>query len=128
VRLLLDTHAFLWFSSGDPRLTTSAKELIADLENDLLLSIASVWEMAIKSSLGKLDLPDTLEAFLSSAQEHVSFQILPIELSHATYVAALPFHHRDPFDRLLVAQATVEGIPLLSADSRFELYAVERRW
>jgi len=128
VRLLLDTHALLWFSAGDKRVSRKAKDLIADPENELLLSLASVWEISIKSSLGKLALPDTVDRFIDSARQHVPFRLLPIELSHVFRVARLSMHHRDPFDRLLVAQALVEGVPIVGSDEQFDGYDVERLW
>lgn len=128
MKLLLDTHALLWFSGGDSRISETAKESIADPENDLLLSLASVWEMAIKVSIGKLDLPNEISLFLAEARTNVSFEVLAIEQNHVLEVASLPFHHRDPFDRLLIAQAMLEQVPLVSADEQFDSYGITRHW
>ena len=111
MRLLLDTHAFLWFVLNDPSLTPTAKGLIADPANDILLSPASYWEIAIKVSLGKYSVPGSFETFFNNQIAINGFAILPISVAHASRVAALPFHHRDPFDRLLVAQAQAKGVP-----------------
>ena len=105
MKLLLDTHAFLWMSLNDPQLSETARDVIADLENDLLLSPASYWEIGIKISVGKYELSESLDAFVGREVERNSLLILPIEPRHAAEVARLPFHHRDPFDRMLIAQA-----------------------
>ncbi|HMO58211.1 MAG TPA: type II toxin-antitoxin system VapC family toxin [Roseiflexaceae bacterium] len=128
MRLLLDTHSFLWFVTDDPRLTTSAKQVIEDIDTELFLSMASVWEMAIKVSIGKLSLAQPIEAFVLSQLVLNSISLLDIALPHALAVATLPFHHRDPFDRLLIVQAQIEGWPLVSADSMFDQYGVRRIW
>lgn len=127
MRLLLDTHAFLWFVTGDGRLSPRARRALADEDNELLLSAASVWEMAIKARLGRLTLPGTVEEYVA---EKVAggLAILPIELTHAAAVESLPFHHRDPFDRLIVAQALAENLPIVSADPAFRHYGVKVVW
>jgi PIN domain nuclease of toxin-antitoxin system len=124
VRLLLDTHAALWWLADDERLGGVAGELLADASNVALLSAAVVWEVAIKRSLGKLDAPDDLVATLVDA----GAQPLPIRLSHAEAVAALAWHHRDPFDRILVAQAAVEQAVLVSGDQALLAYGVPVVW
>jgi len=129
MRLLLDTHTFLWFVAGDPQLSTTCRNLIEDLGNQRTLSVASVWEMAIKVGLGKLPLAQPLESFVPAQLQQNAIDLLPIEPRHAFEVPRLPFHHRDPFDRLLIAQSLIEQIPLLSADAAFDAYAgLQRIW
>lgn len=128
MRFLLDTHAFLWFINDDPSLTPLAKALIAEPSNEILLSVASAWEIAIKAGLGKLTLPSPLLEFLRTELTTNSIQLLPISLEHATCVSNLPSHHRDPFDRLIICQAMVESLPIISADAAFDGYPVARRW
>jgi PIN domain nuclease of toxin-antitoxin system len=127
MRFLLDTHAFLWLAADDERAPTRLRELFADPSNECLLSAASVWEMAIKSSLGKLSLATPLEHLVRGGIEQ-GVRLLPVAAEHAYLVETLPFHHRDPFDRLLVAQALHEGLGLLSRDERLDPYPVERVW
>jgi PIN domain nuclease of toxin-antitoxin system len=128
VRMLLDTHAFLWFVLNDPRLSAHARSLMTDGESELLLSVASYWELAIKISLGKYALDQDFAVFMEKQVAENALSVLPITVQHAAVVAALPFHHRDPFDRLLVAQAMVERVPLLSADADLDAYPVTRIW
>lgn len=124
MRQLLDTHSFIWFVMGNPRITPRVRALIEDNEN--LLSIASIWEMAIKHSSGKLSFGIPFELFIEQQVRPNGIELLNINLDHINVVASLPFHHRDPFDRLLIAQAMVEQIPILSADSVFDNYRMER--
>jgi PIN domain nuclease of toxin-antitoxin system len=124
--VLLDTQAFLWWVADDPRLSKRAARAIAATE--CLLSVASCWEMAIKASLGKLTLPGAVGRFVQEQLEVNGFSLIAISLEHAAGVAELPFHHRDPFDRLLVAQALAEGLSLVSADPIFRRYGVTRVW
>jgi PIN domain nuclease of toxin-antitoxin system len=124
--VLLDTQAFLWWVADDPRLSKRAARAIAATE--CLLSVASCWEMAIKASLGKLTLPGAVGRFVQEQLEVNGFSLIAISLEHAAGVADLPFHHRDPFDRLLVAQALSEGLSLVSADPIFRRYGVTRVW
>ncbi len=126
--LLLDTHAALWFFWDDPKLSATAKTLIEDADNRKLASIASCWEIAIKVGLGKLDLGESSRSFLSREVSQNHFDLLWISLEHATSVEGLAMHHRDPFDRLLIAQAIVEGFTLVSAESLFDKYGVSRLW
>lgn len=128
MRLLLDTHSFLWMSLDESKLSEAAREIIADLENDLLLSPASYWEIGIKISTGKYLLSESLDSFVGREVERNDLQILPIEPRHAAEVTRLPFHHRDPFDRMLVAQAIVEKVPIISADVQLDAYGIERIW
>jgi PIN domain nuclease of toxin-antitoxin system len=126
VTLLLDTHAFLWFCQDDPLLSTTAKTLIEDLGNRKLLSIASCWEIAIKAGLGKLKLGEPSATYIPAALSRTGFELLPISLVHATAVETLPFHHRDPFDRLLAVQTRIEAIAIVSADAALDAYGVSR--
>ena len=126
--LLLDTHAFLWWISDDPRLSSRASAIIKDGNNKLFLSAASGWEIVIKVRLGRLTLPEPLETFVPEQMALNAIEGLPIQMSHALHVYTLPDHHRDPFDRMLVAQAQLENLPILSADPQISLYAVETVW
>jgi len=126
--ILLDTHTFLWWITDDRQLSVSARDFIRNKKKDLLLSSASAWEIAIKTSLGKLPLPESPEVFIPRHMQINQFRPLPISVDHALAVSALPHHHRDPFDRLLVAQAQMENIPLLSADPILRSYAVQILW
>jgi len=131
MRLLLDTHTFLWFVSDDPQLTSRARAAIEDPANERLLSAASHWEMAIKMSLGKLTLADPFHVFIPRELASNLIDVLPIDLRHSTQVATLPFpanNHRDPFDRLLISQAIADGLPIVSADAKFDAYPVMRIW
>ena len=128
MRLLLDTHALLWFLLDDPQLSATAKALIIDSANDIEISPASYWEIAIKISIRKYRLPETLEAFFERELAANAFRILAIEPRHVAPLTRLPFHHRDPFDRLLLAQAMVESIPIVSNDTAFDAYPVTRLW
>jgi PIN domain nuclease of toxin-antitoxin system len=128
MRLLLDTQAFLWFLLDDPQLTTSARALLEDPANDLELSPASYWEIAIKIGLKKYVLPEAYDVFITREIADNDLQILHIEPRHTAVLTSLPLHHRDPFDRLIVAQAMVEGIPLVSADVQLDAYPILRLW
>jgi PIN domain nuclease of toxin-antitoxin system len=126
--VLLDTHTMLWFLWDDSRLSRPAKALIEDGDNRKLVSIASCWEIAIKVGLGKLDLGEPSRSFLPREIARNNFELLPISLDHATMVEGLVAHHRDPFDRLLIAQAIVERLPVASADVIFDKYGLSRIW
>jgi PIN domain nuclease of toxin-antitoxin system len=129
MKVLLDTHTFLWFLLDAKSLSTKAKALIEDANTQPRLSIASLWEIAIKLSLGKLQIPQPFERFIQTQLDLNKIGILPIEIRHLEKVSALPLHHhRDPFDRLLIAQATVENISIISADPAFDAYPVTRLW
>ncbi|MGE3743052.1 MAG: type II toxin-antitoxin system VapC family toxin [Geminicoccaceae bacterium] len=128
MRLLLDTHAFLWWIFDDPRLASSARALISDPATEILFSVVSAWEIAIKARTGRLDLPADVPAFVHDQVRRNRVTVLPVSLRHALHVHALPDHHRDPFDRLLVAQAQVEAVPLLSKDAQLATYDVTLRW
>lgn len=124
MRLLVDTHAALWLLNEDQRLSSSADRMLTDSSNEVLLSAAVVWEVAIKRSLGKLDAPDGFAGMLLDA----GAVPLAISIDHARAVRSLPWHHRDPFDRLLVAQAVLEDAVLLSSDDRLHAYDVRVAW
>jgi PIN domain nuclease of toxin-antitoxin system len=125
VRLLLDTNVFLWWIAGAPVLKNPARMAITDPENECFVSIASFWEIAIKKSLGRLEVPDPLASFFSEQLAANAFGLLDLKIAHVARVASLPFHHRDPFDRLLAAQATEENLRIVSADTVFLKYGVE---
>ena len=127
MKLLLDTHTFLWFIDDSPQLSVHAKSLL-ESDNDLLLSVASLWEIAIKYSLDKLKLPTAYEIFIPQQLTLNDVEVLPILLSHLAAVSALPRHHRDPFDRMLVAQAQVEGVAIVSVDPLLDAYSIQRLW
>ena len=128
MRLLLDTHVFLWFILNDPKLSLNAHNLVVNPVNDILISTASYWEIAIKVSIGKFHIPGSFQPWIDHQITSNSFDVLTISIAHAAKVATLPFHHRDPFDRLLVAQALTENIPMISADTLLDAYSVVRRW
>jgi PIN domain nuclease of toxin-antitoxin system len=128
VNLLLDTHALLCFLNDDPQLVPGAKALIEDPVNRKLVSIATCWEIAIKVGLKKLDLGEPATTFLPRELSANKLDMLGIELAHATFVETLPPHHRDPFDRLLIAQSLLEMMPIVSSDILFDQYGVSRLW
>jgi PIN domain nuclease of toxin-antitoxin system len=128
MRLLVDTHTFLWWHTGDRRLPGSMRELIETGDHDLLLSVASVWEMVLKVARGRLRLGIALDRFLAEVRETQGFIAMPIEQPHALAVLQLPDHHKDPFDRMIVAQARVEGLPIVTRDPNIRRYDVETIW
>lgn len=128
MKLLLDAHTVLWYAAGDSRLSPTARAAIDDVANDNFVSMASLWELAIKAGLGKLELRPDFTGFIQRAVTANGFEVLPIELSHLGRVVALPQHHRDPFDRLLVAQASWEGMTIVSADEILDSYGATRLW
>ena len=130
MRLLLDSHALLWYTLNDPQLSPTALALILDLANDVLVSPANFWEIAIKVSIGKLQLNRPFQDFTDTCLSRYGFGLLPIQPAHAARVATLPFlrDHKDPFDRMLVAQALVETIGIVSGDTQLDAYGVQRVW
>ena len=129
MKYLLDTSSFLWFVNDDRQLSADARELIEDPGIEIHLSLVSIWEIAIKSTLGRgLELPRPFTQFIDVVLENYEFIVLQISISHFKQVAALPLHHRDPFDRLLIAQSQVENIPVITSDSTFDQYALQRVW
>lgn len=127
MRLLLDTHTFLWFYNGSERLSFSAESLITDPGNECFVSIASIWEMGIKISIGKLELRVDF-AGLATFMETNRIVLLPISFGHIEKLQQLPFYHRDPFDRLLIAQALDEELTLISKDAVFDQYPASIIW
>jgi PIN domain nuclease of toxin-antitoxin system len=123
LRLLLDTHVFIWWCAGDRRLRASGRKAIRDA-TEVLVSAASAWEIAIKVALGKLEFPVTTDSAVRTA----GFAELPIRSVHADATRRLPDHHRDPFDRLLIAQARIEGLTFVTADRALQSYEVEALW
>lgn len=123
MRLLADTHVLLWWLGSDPRLRPDHRSLIEDDANTVLVSAATVAEVSIKASLGKLVAPEMSEEFLTAQ----GFSLLPLSVRHAQAIRDLPWHHRDPFDRMLVAQCVVEQLPILTVDERIRAYAIEAR-
>ena len=128
MNVLLDTHTFLWFVWDDAQLSQTAKDAITDPNNRKLVSVASIWGIAIKISLQKLDLGMPYLPFMRSQMAINLFEILPLTLEHGAEISRLPFHHRDPFDRLMIAQSMSERIPIVSADSAFDAYSIKRIW
>ncbi len=128
MKLLLDTHAFLWMSLDSPQLSQRGRELIADTDNELALSPASYWEIAIKIRLCNYELDEPLDEFVNREIERNALTVVPIAPEHAAVLTRLPFHHRDPFDRMLIAQALVEQVSVLSKDVVFDHYGVPRFW
>ncbi len=128
MKVLLDTHAFLWLITDEDRLSDIARQTFLNTENSLYFSAASLWEIVIKKSLGKISLKDGWSQTIKEEMEINTIQWLPIEMTHCAEVAGLPFHHGDPFDRMLIAQAIVEEMKLLSRDCRLSEYAIELIW
>jgi PIN domain nuclease of toxin-antitoxin system len=128
VKALLDTHTFLWWITDDPHLSPRAREVIADGKNELFLSASSGWEIAIKARLGKLDIPGDLDSFILEQMAVNAISSLPVLMRHALRVYELPDHHRDPFDRMLVSQAQLESLPILTGDPQIAQYPVKVIW
>lgn len=125
---LLDTHCFLWAIRDDPKLSDRARKIFRDRRNELLLSVASVWEMIMKAEIGRLQFPRPAGDFLKIHILGNGILVLPIRLEDALRLEGLPLHHRDPFDRMLIAQAMEEGVPILSADPALRAYGAEIIW
>ena len=128
MNVLLDTHAFLWAVMDDPRLTPSARSVYADSSNNLFLSVVSMWEIVLKAHAGKLQLKGSAARFFADQLARNSLSALDVSPRHVLRVAELPRLHRDPFDRLLVAQAQVENMLLLTADTQIKRYSVQVAW
>jgi PIN domain nuclease of toxin-antitoxin system len=128
MRLLLDTHTFLWFIEGSSNLSDTVKNLIEDQGNQRFLSIASLWEISIKVSIDKLKLDMTITELLKQQVYGNAIELLEIRAEHLDELAKLPFYHKDPFDRLIITQSLVERIPIVTRDSLFERYPVQTLW
>lgn len=128
MRILLDTHTFLWWNVNDSQLSATARQLIEDGENEVFVSAASAWEIAIKAAKGRLILPEPPPQYVANRVRLHRFQSLPISIAHASAVHNLPPHHNDPFDRLLIAQSNLEKMALLSIDSTIAKYDVDIVW
>ncbi|MCD4745405.1 MAG: type II toxin-antitoxin system VapC family toxin [Bacteroidales bacterium] len=127
MNLILDTHTFIWFSEDDPLLSAKAKSLIEDSDNNCFVSTASIWEMAIKISLNKLKIKIEFKKLREEIINH-DFDLIPISFEHTIIIKDLTFHHRDPFDRLLIAQSIVEEFSIISKDKIFDKYKIKRIW
>ncbi len=131
MKYLIDTHTFLWFSEGSAELGNLAKGLILDKNNEIFISIASLWEISIKTSINKLTITSAYELIIEDVTEN-DMEILPINFAHTVIQNKLPFHHRDPFDRIIVSQAIAENMNLISKDAVFDTYfadkSVKRIW
>lgn len=128
MRYLLDTHSLLWFMAGSPSLSTRAREIMEDLGNELLISTASLWEIAIKASLGKLPLNEPYETLIPRQLGDLGIRVLQPEIKDFVAITTLPFHHRDPFDRLILAQAIQRNLPIVGRDANFHAYDVQIEW
>lgn len=128
MRVILDTHAFLWWITDDPQLSLHARDIMGDGDNELFLSVASGWEIAIKAGLGRLRLPNRADRFVPEQLTRNRIQSLPIEMSHVLHVTRLPDIHRDPFDRLIIVQSILEKMPILTCDDQIARYKVKSVW
>lgn len=128
MKALLDTHTFLWWITEDPKLSSRVRRIISNIENEIVISAVSGWEMVIKAQIGRLKFPEDPVRFIQSQIQLNAFISLPIEMKHVFQVFILPDYHKDPFDRLLIAQAQVEGLPILTADSQISRYFLEVIW
>lgn len=128
MKILLDTHTLLWAAENPRKLSTKTQKLLLDEKTTALYSDATAWEIAIKSSLGKIKLPVSLTEFFSVCEQALKLQKLPLRMEHFQKVESLPFHHRDPFDRLLISQCLIEDIHLVSSDRTLDRYKVKRLW
>jgi PIN domain nuclease of toxin-antitoxin system len=128
VRLLLDTQALYWYVEGDPKLSDAARALVQDAANEVFICPASYWEIAIKASLGKWTLNRPYRDFIDMTLQTYGFQILPVLPTHTEQLLGMPFHHNDPFDRLIVAQALAEPMAIVSIDTQLDAYGVTRHW
>ena len=128
MRALLDTHTFLWWIIDDPQISSRVRDIISNSSNELFLSAASCWEIAIKAKIGRIKLPDRPHIFVSEQMSLNTIQGLPIQISHALHVFNLPHHHIDPFDRIIIAQSQLEKLPILTSDSLISKYKVKIIW
>jgi len=128
VRLLLDTHAFIWWIDDDAKLSLDARRLVSDGANEIFFSSVSAWEIVLKRGLGRVEIPEPIDAFIAAQLGANAFQVLPVHLRHVFALSDLPDAHRDPFDRMLVSQAVADDLAILSADRHFRAYPAEVIW
>ncbi|RMH15412.1 MAG: type II toxin-antitoxin system VapC family toxin [Gammaproteobacteria bacterium] len=128
MRALLDTHTFIWMVAQEEKLSARATEVLQDTNTTLYLSAASIWEMVIKASLGKLVLTQPLATLINTQVQINGLNVLNIQATHALGVASLPWHHRDPFDRLLISQSKVESLAIIGRDTKMDAYGISRIW
>ncbi|SRR5258706_5018342 len=128
MRALIDTHTLIWMAADEVKLGAMALGVSRDPANQLLVSIASLWELAIKTGLGKLNLSLSFAEFVTQVFDRFAIELLPITTDHLVTLTQLPYHHRDPFDRLLAAQCRSDVLPIVSIDSAFDVYGVQRIW
>jgi len=128
VKYLIDTHTLIWIVTNNSKLSDKARSLYLDSDNDIYFSMASIWEMAIKISIKKMSIQTSLINFINDDIVGNNIKILNINIPHICYLEKLPFHHRDPFDRLILSQGITESIPVISSDKKFDLYPVNRIW
>ena len=128
MKLLLDTHVFLWWNEANPKLSRHVRQLLSDPKNDLYLSVVSAWEIALKVQSGKLGLPAATAVYVPARVNHYGMEAISVTLAHVLAASALPAYHRDPFDRMLIAQGQVEGLPIVTHDSQIRKYAVDTIW
>lgn len=128
MNLLLDTHTFVWWRDDPEKLSAKAFELISDPDNEVYLSVVSAWELQIKIAFNKVELKESLRSSIEEEQQTNGFLLLPVTLPHVLHLEHLPSHHKDPFDRLLISQAAVENMHLVSGDARFTDYSISLLW
>jgi PIN domain nuclease of toxin-antitoxin system len=128
MRLILDTHVFLWWIIDSPQLSSRVRDVMRNQANELFLSVASAWEIAIKVNLGRLRLPDRPDRFIPGQLMKNAIEPLPVEMSHALYVSRLPAIHRDPFDRIIIAQSILEKMPVVTRDTDIAKYKIKTLW
>jgi PIN domain nuclease of toxin-antitoxin system len=128
VRVLVDTHTFIWALLNDHRLSTKAKQILRSNEDELVFSLVSLWEIAIKMKIGKLNSVGSSVAYVRDEMKEYGMELLPLRYEHILQLEMLPLHHSDPFDRLLVAQAITESLPILSIDKKFSAYPIKLIW
>jgi PIN domain nuclease of toxin-antitoxin system len=128
MQALLDTNAFLWWVTNDKKLSSTAHTIISNHQNEIFFSIVSGWEIVIKTQIGKLPLPESPEVYIPSRLNYYDFKILPINMKDVFQTWQLELHHKDPFDRLLIAQSQINNLPIITADTKFDLYNVSIVW
>ncbi len=127
MKYLIDTHTLIWFVENDSKLPPATSSIISNLQNSIFVSMASLWEISIKTSIGKLKLNQPVQSIFNCLPLQ-SIEVLPINQDHILEILSLSFHHRDPFDRLIIAQASIENMPIISCDTIFDSYPIVRIW